>query len=161
MTPAFCLSYAIEPALSLLPPSMTSDAARAMLLAIGLQESKFTHRHQIGGPAVSFWQFESAGVIGVLHHRASTDAIMKALAALQYRNPSPHTCATAIEHNDVLAAAFARCLLWTLPGPLPTRGEVDLGWNEYLAAWRPGRPKPDTWADHFAHAWAVVDGVAS
>ena len=28
-----------------------------MLLAIGLQESRFVHRRQIGGPACGFWQF--------------------------------------------------------------------------------------------------------
>ena len=41
---------AIEPALLLLPARMESPQAVVMLLAIGLQESRFTHRRQIGGP---------------------------------------------------------------------------------------------------------------
>ena len=38
-----------------------STAADVLLLAIGLQESRFEHRQQIGGPARSFWQFERGG----------------------------------------------------------------------------------------------------
>ncbi|MCV6902125.1 MAG: hypothetical protein NTT76_05400, partial [Achromobacter xylosoxidans] len=48
----------ISPALALLPAGMDTQAAHVMLLAIGLQESRFTHRQQIGGPARGFWQFE-------------------------------------------------------------------------------------------------------
>ena len=38
----------LDPALALLPPSMDTVRARMMLLAIGLQESRFEHRRQIG-----------------------------------------------------------------------------------------------------------------
>ena len=48
----------LDPAAKLLP-GMDSAKARVMLLAIGLQESRFEHRRQIGGPARGFWQFES------------------------------------------------------------------------------------------------------
>jgi hypothetical protein len=41
----------IAAALSLLPDRMTSPEAVVQMLAIGLQESRFEHRHQIGGPA--------------------------------------------------------------------------------------------------------------
>ena len=54
-----------------------------MLLAIGLQESRFEHRRQLVGnpprpigPAMSFWQAEVGGgmVRGVRIHRATRDA---------------------------------------------------------------------------------------
>ena len=41
---AAIIEYAINPAMALLPPKMTSDKATVMLLAIGLQESRLTHR---------------------------------------------------------------------------------------------------------------------
>lgn len=48
-------TQAIEPALSLLPARMDSSRARAMLLAIGLQESRFEYRRQMNnGPARGF-----------------------------------------------------------------------------------------------------------
>ena len=50
---------AIAPALALLPARMSSREAEIMLLAIGLQESLFVPRRQMGnGPARSFWQGE-------------------------------------------------------------------------------------------------------
>ncbi len=70
---------AITPALALLPATMDTPAARVMLLAIGLQEGRFMHRRQIGGPARGFWQFEKGtrasrgGVWGVFLHAASRD----------------------------------------------------------------------------------------
>ncbi len=52
MSPMDALRDAIDPALAELPPPMTSDAARVMLVAIGLQESRLTDRVQRnGGPA--------------------------------------------------------------------------------------------------------------
>lgn len=143
---------------ALLPGAMDTPQARAMLLAIGLQESEFTARKQGGGgPARGFWQFEKGGgVIGVLEHRASATAIASVCAALCYRSTVP-TCYAAIEHNDVLACAFARLLLWTLPGRLPERGMSDLGYAQYLSGWRPGKPRPSDWPQNFATAWALVE----
>ena len=44
---------AVRPALALLPAAMNTPQARCMLLAIGLQESRFVHRRQIGGPRLA------------------------------------------------------------------------------------------------------------
>lgn len=41
----------IDTSMELLPAKMDSVKARVMILAIGLQESRFEHTHQIGGPA--------------------------------------------------------------------------------------------------------------
>lgn len=142
----------ISPALTFLPPAMTSPAARILLLAIGLQESRFLHRRQINGPARGFWQFEkNGGVLGVLTHPSSRDAAHNLCAA---RNVPPLSASvySALETDDVLAAGFARLLLWTDPWRLPAPGDADGAWALYLRTWRPGKPHPHTWAALYAQA---------
>lgn len=160
MTPDFCLRAAIRPALSLLPAKMDSLPARAMLVAIGLQESKFQYRSQHPtGPARSYWQFEQGGgVVGVLGHPASATHAAAVLEFLSYPSTmrGPLHVWQAMQHNDILAAAFARLLLWTDPGSLPTRHAPEDGWAVYLRTWRPGKPHPETWDAYYALAWDVV-----
>lgn len=147
-------------AMELLPTQMDSAEARAMLIAIALQESRFEHRRQIGGPAKSFWQFEQGGgVRGVLNHSASRTHIRTVLKEMCY-DETPITSYTAIEHNDVLACVYARLLLWTLPDSLPLKGQEDRGWQQYFNAWRPGKPHRETWDIYFRQAWELVDGQA-
>lgn len=144
----------IPTALAMLPLKMTSPAAAPMLLAIGLQESRFEHRRQIGGPACGFWQFErGGGVRGVLNHPSSKPHIESALTAMGY-NFSPDTSYGAIEHNDILACVFARLLLWTLPQALPKHDDADGAWHQYISAWRPGKPHRATWNAFYDQAWA-------
>lgn len=147
--------YAIQPALALLPPSMHAIEAEALVLAIALQESKVQHRRQVGGPARSYVQFEHAGVAGVLRHPSSRPHALALCAALDVE-AVPGAVYTAVEYQDVLAAGFARLLLWTLPQALPRRDQVDQAWSQYLAAWRPGKPHRHTWDAHFGRAWQVV-----
>ena len=153
------LTAIIEPALRILPPMMTSDGAKAMLLAIGMQESRLTHRKQIGGPAMGLWQFErGGGVAGVLRHPATRGHA----ATVCWRLGNAGTTASVyhqLEHDDVLAACFARLLLWTLPGALPARDGVVGAWDQYIAAWRPGKPHRHTWDDFYREAWEVVNGL--
>lgn len=155
MTPALFLEIGIVPALSLLPDAMDTPEARALLLTIALQESQCKYRRQVNGPARSFLQFERAGIIGVLNHRASarhSKTVCDVLEIEWHRD----AVYTAIEFQDVLACALGRLLLWTDPTPLPQEGEVDLAFNAYLSTWRPGTPRPGTWPDHFSRAWAIV-----
>lgn len=143
-------------AFALLPSRMDTPAARAMLLAIGLQESRLSARVQYNhGPAKSLWQFEVAGVAGVLTHSASKAHIYAALLTLNYP-PATTAVHTAIEHNDVLAAVCARLLLWTDAKPLPDATETEAAWSLYLRCWRPGRPHRDTWNANYAKAWSLV-----
>jgi hypothetical protein len=141
--------------LSLLLPSLNSPEAIQMLLAIGWQESRFQHRAQTRGPARGFWQFEKGGgVVGVLRHRKTKQTIRDVLLALLYpSNMDEGQAYVAIEHNDVLAAAFARLLLFTHPRKLPALMDADEGWKQYLETWRPGKPHPTTWAK--AWKWAT------
>lgn len=142
MTPSECNANVLTPALALLPGRMDTKPARRLLLAIALQESGLIHRRQVRGPAVSFWQFEPNGIIGVLRHPASSAMAESACAA----RGVPADLAPvydAMERDDVLGACFARLLLWTDPRPMPTKGAE--GWTLYLRCWRPGKPHPARW----------------
>lgn len=149
--------YTVPAALSLLPPQMDTPGARALLLAIGLQESRFAHRRQVGGPARGFWQFELGGVREVLQHPASGGHIRRAAQALGYPGKTDHEFQELLEHNDVLACVFARLLLYTLPGTMPAPTDSpEVGWQQYLSAWRPGKPHRATWNDLYTHAWQLT-----
>lgn len=152
------LGYIVPAAYHVLPHEMRSPEATAALLAIGLQESRFEARRQISGPARSFWQFEQAGVKGVLRHGATARPIRVALRALKYDPDAlePALILVAMEHNDVLAACFARCLLWTLPEALPGPADGQLAWRQYISAWQPGKPRHETWTTNYAVAWGAV-----
>lgn len=144
----------IPASMAMLPSKMDSAEARAELIAIGLQESRFKHRRQVQGPALSFWQAESGGGFrGLLTHSATGELARGILRTMAYGEPDDSDFA-AIEHNDILACIGARLLLWTHPGPLP-RTAAD-GWAYYLATWRPGKPKAATWPEFYAQAWELL-----
>ena len=152
---------AVHEALRLLPPAMDSKEARVMLYAIGLQESRFTHRAQVidgggKGPARGYWQFErGGGVTGVLRHPASR---FWANSVCNARNvPAQETSVwLAMETDDVLAAAAARLLLFTDPSKLPAIGEQSEALRYYLRNWRPGKPHPRTWPECYETALKAV-----
>jgi hypothetical protein len=154
---------AINPALSLLPQKMDSDAARVLLLAIGLQESRLKFRHQktsdpyTKGPARGLWQFErGGGVVGVMLHdksRLHAETLCKSRAV-------PHDSILVharLEFDDILAAGFARLLLWTDIKQLPAvDASHDETWDYYIRNWRPGKPHRETWDEFHAQARAQV-----
>ena len=141
-------------AFALLPAGMDSAPARAMLVAIGLQESRFKYRKQVGGPAHGFWQFEhGGGVRGVLQHPQTRNTIREVLTTLSY-DDTTLTSYNAIVDNDVLACCYARLLLFTLPNTLPAQGDADEGWRQYISAWRPGKPHRETWDAFYLQAWS-------
>jgi len=158
MTLKEIIASALNPAFAMLPSKMDTPAARVMSLAIGLQESRFLHRRQIGGPARGFWQFEQGGgVRGVLTHPSSRELAYGVCDEREVAATSRDVYNT-LEHDDVLAAAFARLLLWTDPQRLPSLGDVDGAWALYLRTWRPGKPHPDSWPALYAQALAAVGG---
>ena len=151
---------AIRAGLGLLPRVMTSDEALVMMIAIGLQESRFVHRKQIGGPALGFWQFEKhGGVKGVMQHASSKKHAERVCAKLSI--PFDRTVIyNSLAYNDPLAAAFARLLLWTDPKPLPELGDVNGAWDYYIRNWRPGKPHRRTWNALYAQALDYIDSGA-
>lgn len=153
---------AINPALALLPPRLDTPEARVLLLAIGMQESRFEFRRQLGdGPARSFWQDElgtkatRGGVTGVYLHSASGE-LLRLLCRERGCEFDPRCIWEAIEHDDVLAAGLARLLLLTDAKPLPKVGDEAGAWETYLRVWRPGKPKPRTWPKCYAAAMGEV-----
>lgn len=163
MTAEYQLAFVYPAAFALLPPPMDTPAARALLLAIALQESKFIDRCQVldsgaRGPARGWYQFElGGGVIGVLSHKSTRAIALQVLDVLRY-SPAPKDCLAALEHNDILAACFARLLLWTASGALPGPADIDQAWDLYVDCWHPGKPHQSTWGPYYARAWSLVDG---
>jgi len=155
MTTDLFLDAAVIPALSLMPSRMDSIEGRAMVLAIGLQESRLRHRRQIGGPARSYMQFEPSGIHAVLEH-VTTKSIARNFCLMLDVAPDTEGVYKAIEWNDMLCAGFARMLLWTSPLALPSIDEPGVGWELYRTTWRPGRPRKETWNGCFADAWKSV-----
>lgn len=145
-------------AFTLLPQAMECTSAKAMLLAIGLQESKFQYRFQQGGPARGFWQFERGGGVKAVMSNMSTQPIIERVCSILQYTPTSLICYSAIPHNDVLAVCFARLLLWADPKPLPVLGEAALAWDLYIRTWRPGKPHRDTWDAYYADGWRIAQG---
>lgn len=150
--------FIVPAAYSVLPPAMASEKATAMLLAIALQESGAHHRRQVHGPARGFWQFEPIGVRGVFEHPATATLARTVLERLCYpRALTVPAVAEIIEDNDVLACALARLTLWPLRAVLPNRTQFEPAWEQYLRAWRPGKPRRATWDADFAYAWNLLE----
>ena len=134
---------------------MSSRSATALLVSIALQETDLRHREQVRGPARGFWQFESIGVEGVLEHHASKANAERICVELLHE-PDVSEVYSAIRDADVLAACFARLALWRYPGPLPSESEPEKGWEQYIAVWGPGKPKPEKWEHNWRLAWESV-----
>lgn len=151
--------YILSPALALLPAKMDTPEARVMVHAICLQESRYKHRRQIKGPARGFGQFElGGGVTGVLRHKASKEWALRVCEARGVK-ADPRTVYTTLEHDDILALAFCRLLLWTDAKPLPRIGDVNGAWDYYIRNWRPGKPHRKTWDDLYRQAVEHVQGA--
>lgn len=162
MTPQRLISTGIAPALAELEQLRIPDTvdARRFLLAIALQESGLRYRRQVvaggaeTGPAVSWYQFErGGGCVGVLNHRSVADR-MKKICADYNIEPTPQGLWDAMRYNDVVASAAARLLIYTLPKGLPTTSSE--AWEQYISAWRPGKPHLSTWAANWGAATLAV-----
>ena len=135
---------------------ITSDEARLQLLATAGQESHWTFRVQVGGPAHSFWQFEAGGgVWAVLNHPIGSLIIRAACQDLSI-SFDRDTIYAAMAWNDKLALAVARIRLWIDSEPLPAIGDQQGGWNMYHRIWAPGAPDPKRWAQVYAIALEAI-----
>lgn len=160
MTPDLFVRIAVNPALDLFPEPWRSDEARAFILAIALQESELKHRRQFGGEfAHSYLQFELIGIEGVWTHESTKRTAREICRTLDIAQ-TPLGVWAAVEFHDILACAFARLLMRTLPQPLPVRGDTEISWNQYMVLWRPGRPRRVVWPSNVFHAWATVEACA-
>ena len=168
MTPELLLKTAIIPALGMLDSKLDTPAARAMLIAIALQESGLKARRQMleardhwweskPGKGHGFWQFERDGATrGVMvRHAAASAIVLPVIDALLYPR-DPYAVHEALIHNDVLACVLARALLYSVPDALPGPNDPGKGWVQYVCAWRPGKPHVEPWANNYRTAWATV-----
>lgn len=150
----------ITPALALLPAKLDTQLARRHMLAIFLQEADGIHRYQVlkggkKGPARGLPQMEEGGgVRGVLTHPASKELARK-VCKVRVVLPTAAAVWARMEFDDILAAAFARLLIYTDPKALPS--EEQAAWEMYrYRLWRPGKPHPEKWARCWARAGAAV-----
>ena len=168
MTPELLLKTAIIPALGMLDSKLDTPAARAMLIAIALQETGLRARRQMleardhwweskPGKGHGFWQFERDGATrGVMvRHAAASAIVLPVIDALLYPR-DPYGVHEALIHNDVLACVLARALLYSTPDAMPRPNEPEKGWAIYLKAWRPGKPHPEGWPENYRIAWEAV-----
>ncbi|MBK9427324.1 MAG: hypothetical protein IPN63_08030 [Gammaproteobacteria bacterium] len=168
MTPELLLKTAIIPALGMLDSKLDTPAARAMLIAIALQETGLRARRQMleardhwweskPGKGHGFWQFERDGATrGVMvRHAAASAIVLPVIDALLYPR-DPYAVHEALIHNDVLACVLARALLYSVPDALPGPNDPEKGWVQYVSAWRPGKPHVEPWANNYRTAWATV-----
>jgi hypothetical protein len=141
------------------------DNAELMMLAIAGQESNWTERRQIGGPARGFWQFEESGGIACLMRLDDSTIdeddpdfveLSREFCVHLSIPVDTHTVYEAIAWNDVLAFGFARLLLWSDPAALPPVGAETEAWHYYLRTWQPGKPDPARWASVYWQAVTVV-----
>ena len=153
------LQKIVAPTMLLLPQQYDTRAARVMLLATGLQESRFKHIVQIRGPARGYWMFELIAIRDVMERQ-------KRLAmdlCSQLRVPfDENAIYAALPSNHFLAAGFARLFYLTDPHalPVPIKDNADLGWHTYLRVWRPGKPHRHTWNAFWDAAIEVTSGGA-
>ena len=167
----------IPAAYSLLPGQMNSREATAMLLATGLHESAFKARVQgrmrvlksledldpTAGPARGFWQFERMGGVAEILTSPDTKDFAIPICKMFLIDPNPRAVHASIGFHDVLAAVFARLLLWRDPCPMPSPVDFDKGYSIYLRNWRPNAAaaaahKKD-WPGNFDTAWSMVKGL--
>lgn len=153
----------LTPGLALLGPGFDTLKARVLLLTIGLQESRLIHRWQIvdpyrpdlKGPARGLWQFERNGVAAVLGN-ALTAPHAQAACALRGIAPQTRAVWSWLSEDDLLAACFARLLLWANPRPLPELGRGAEAWDYYLATWGPGKPIRRTWDGFYGQVQGLL-----
>ncbi len=140
----------------LLPASMNTTQAEVLIGAIGGQESSYTTRAQIGGPARSFWMFEPNGVDALLAN-SSTAEYMHQVCALVSVNCDELSIYAALgdASGDLLACAMARLLLWADPHPLPDLNDADDAWSCYCRNWRPGKPRVWDWPANYQASLAA------
>ncbi|WBV42709.1 hypothetical protein [Pseudoroseomonas cervicalis] len=138
----------------------SSIAARRMLLAIAIQESRLEDRFQVlasggPGPARSWWQGEqTGGMIRVVTSPSVSQAIRsRGVALCQAASVRPEAAAIwrAIEGHDLLAYGLARLLLLSDPHAIP---ETEAGaWACYAdRLWRPGARHRERWVTSWAAA---------
>lgn len=153
----------VRPTLEYLRPiAPPTPEAQILLLAIGITESNFSTRMQVGGPAVGFWQFEMGGGCAEFELSPKLTRFRAAALELGFKSDRGATYRSLQSGADHLACLMARSLIWLQPDPLPSLGDPVEAYRQYLLRWRPGKPSMKRFLA--AHARAMdyaMDGNAS
>lgn len=129
---------------------LATQPARKMMVAIAVQESGLRHRRQVRGPARGLWQFERIACEEMLRrYPAITTDLCRELLFERHVD----VIYGSLADSDMLAACFARLLLWSDPRPLPGRGDEEAAWNYYIRNWRSGKPHRNRWTT----SWKIAD----
>lgn len=167
MNPHYVETWAITPACRLLAGTYPSariehTLAKVQLLAIALLESDgLRARHQYNkGPGRGLWQFEDGPrkALDLLMHHPQTEEALRKLCEHFIIRWQRSELMLALTYNDIFAAGVARLLLWTIPRPLPPLGNTREAWEQYLEAWRPGKPQATKWPQCY-HTALLVFGL--
>lgn len=155
MTPAVFLNSIIAPRAGLLP-AHDSPEARCLLLAIAGQESGWSQRLQEPVPdGRGFWQCERLGATFAVVTGDVTRPLIYGICDSLCIPKGLDQISEALAWNDTLAYWVARLFLWMDPPALPALGDADAAWATYLRVWRPGKPRPETWAGRYASSVAL------
>lgn len=142
------LLYIVKAAELLWPEPWRGKAPEVYLAAIALQESMGLARSQRpSGPALSFWQIEPPTLDAVIQHPRVGPTL---LAIADRLDLQPGQLREALRYSELFAASVARALLRSIYLPLAL--DRDKAWQVYLEAWRPGVPRPGSWASCWAAA---------
>lgn len=153
---AQCYRQVLPRAYAQLPSKMESPQASVQLLAIFLQESGLTERRQRGnGPARGIGQCEIESIQNAFQHPVTSGLAKQVATNLGY-DPVAVLVYDQLANDDVLAACFARLILWLDPGPLPTLGHEAAAWDYYKRNWRPGKPRIADWHENYEAAIEAV-----
>jgi hypothetical protein len=146
----------VGPVLRWMGASYDSPSVMAEMVTIAYVESDCRYRKQIKGPARSFWQIEPFTGLDFLNRSARLQYFWK-----QLRLPRPLTMqgvGDQLYKDDRAGCVMARVILWerlskTAPPPFdPGEAAAKEGLDQYLKAWRPGRPHPE----RFLAAWPIA-----
>lgn len=113
----------IKPAL--LSIELYSQAAEDLLLGTALKESNLIYTHQIGGPALGYFQMEpnTYGDIFENYLKFRPNLLAKTTNLVAYGiNQAPNPI--VLESNHKFAAAMCRIKYARVPKPLPLQGDV-------------------------------------
>lgn len=149
-TPELLLAEVVRPMLKLLGDKYQGEKAEVMLLAIAGQESGLRTRQQVKGPALSLWQIEPRTAYSVFSRWEYGAGVLSRMGV------TVSSLTERLTTDDDVGCILARGLLWLNPRPLPEVGSPEHAWEYYAETWRPGKPRPEAWAEHYAAAVKAV-----
>lgn len=94
-------------------------------------------------------------MVGGVLRAAQTRDLAVAVCDARQVPPIAERVYSALEHDDVLAAALARLLLWSDPASLPSLGDEAGAWACYQRHWAVDEVARRDWPAHYQRALAT------